>query len=138
MRWTKIIWRSNWNLTVFAPGFFVLLLFCKILLTELFFMKFRSSHRRCSLKNGVLRNFAKFTGKHLRQSLLFNKVAGLRPATLLKKRICHRCFPVNFTKFLRTPFLQTTSERLLLEVANEFSKFRHNPETCQWRLWSLK
>ena len=28
-------------------------------------------------KNGVLRNFAKFTGKHLCQSLFLNKVAGL-------------------------------------------------------------
>ena len=28
-------------------------------------------------KKGVLRNFAKFTGKHLCQSLFFNKVAGL-------------------------------------------------------------
>ena len=36
---------------------------------------FRSSHQRCSVKKGVLRNFAKFTGKHLRQSLFFNKVA---------------------------------------------------------------
>ena len=36
------------------------------------------------------------------------------PATLLKKRILHRCFPVNFAKFLRTPFSQNTSERLLL------------------------
>ena len=35
----------------------------------------------------------------------FNKVAGLRPATLLKKRLWHRRFPVNFGKFLRTPFL---------------------------------
>ena len=40
----------------------------------------RSSHWRCSVKKGVLRNFAKFTGKHLCQSLFFNKVAGLRPA----------------------------------------------------------
>ena len=38
----------------------------------------RSSHRRCSVKKGVLRNFVKFTGKHLCQSLFFNKVAGLR------------------------------------------------------------
>ena len=37
-------------------------------------------------KKGVLRNFAKFTGTHLRQILFFNKVAGLKPATLLKKR----------------------------------------------------
>ena len=34
----------------------------------------------------------------------FNKVAGLRPATLLKQRLWHMCFPVNFAKFLRTPF----------------------------------
>ena len=32
-------------------------------------------------------------------------VPGFRAATLLKKRLCHRCFPVNFAKFLRTPFL---------------------------------
>ena len=39
--------------------------------------KDRSSHRRCSVRKLVLRNFTKFTGKHLCQSLLFNKVAGL-------------------------------------------------------------
>ena len=36
-------------------------------------------------KKGVLRNFAKFTGKHLCHSLFFNKVARLRYATLLKR-----------------------------------------------------
>ena len=61
-------------------------------------------------KKGVLRNVTKFTGKHLFLSLFFNKVAG----TLLKKRLWHRCFPVNFVTFLRTPFQQNTSERLLL------------------------
>ena len=30
-------------------------------------------------------------------------------ASLLKKRLWHKCFPVNFAKFLRTPFLQNTS-----------------------------
>ena len=69
---------------------------------------FRSSHQRCSISKGVLRNFSKLTGKHLCQSLFFNKVAGLWPATLLKKRIWQRCFPVGFEKFLRTPFLQNT------------------------------
>ena len=34
----------------------------------------RSNHQSYSIMNGVLRNFAKFTGKHLRQSLFFNKV----------------------------------------------------------------
>ena len=45
---------------------------------------------------------------------LFNKVAGLRPAILLKKRPWHKCFPVNFAKFLRTPLLQNTCGWLLL------------------------
>ena len=40
------------------------------------FPSFRSSHWRCCNRKGVLRNFAKFIGKHLRQSLFFNKVAG--------------------------------------------------------------
>ena len=33
--------------------------------------------RRCSVKKGALRNFAKFTRKHLCQRFFFNKVAGL-------------------------------------------------------------
>ena len=65
---------------------------------------FRSIRPNVFCQTGVLRNFAKFTGKHLCQSLYFNKVAGLRPATLLKKRLWHRCFSVNFVKFLGTPF----------------------------------
>ena len=76
--------------------------------------KLRSNHWRCSVKKGVLKNFTKFTGKHLCQSLYFNKVACLRPATLLKNRFWHRWFPVNFAKFLRTPFLRNISGRLLL------------------------
>ena len=38
----------------------------------------RSSHPEVFCKKGVLRNFAKLTGKHLRQSLFFNKLAGQR------------------------------------------------------------
>ena len=40
-----------------------------------------SSHQRGSVRKGVLRNFAKFTGKHQCQSLFFNKVAGLSLVT---------------------------------------------------------
>ena len=64
----------------------------------------KQSSRGILCKKGVLRNFTKFTGKQLCQSLFFNKVAGLRAATLLKKRLWHKCFSVNFVKFLRTPF----------------------------------
>ena len=67
-------------------------------------------------KKGALRNFVKFTGKHLCQSLFFDKVAGLRPATLLKKNLWRRWFPVNFTKFLRPPFSWNTFGRLLLPI----------------------
>ena len=71
-------------------------------------VRFRSSRPELFCKKGVLRNFATFTRKRLCQSLFLNKVAGMRPATLLKERLWHRCFPVNFTKFLKTLFLQNT------------------------------
>ena len=74
----------------------------------------RSSYLEVFCKKGVLGNFSKFTGKQLCQCLFFNKGAGLRPATLLKKRLWHRCFPVNFEKLLRTPFLTEHLRWLLL------------------------
>ena len=64
----------------------------------------------------VLTNFKKFAGKHLCQGLCFNKVLGKHlcqglffnkvagPSPLLKKRLWYRYFPLNFVKFLRTPF----------------------------------
>ena len=50
----------------------------------------------------------------------------MRPATLLK-RLWHRCFPVNFAKFLKRPFLQNTSSGcfwcfLLIPLKNEKSE----------------
>ena len=69
------------------------------------FSTIRSSLQEAFCKKGVLRNFAKFTGKHLCQSLIFKKVADLKPAILLKKSLQQRYFPVNVEKFLRTPFL---------------------------------
>ena len=51
--------------------------------------------------------FLKISQNSLRQSLLFTKFAGLRPATLFKKRPWHRYFPVNFVKFLRALFYRT-------------------------------
>ena len=89
---------------------------------------YRSSYTEVLCTKSVLKNFAKFTGKHLCKSLFVNKVAGLelfakivngwkpltiftkssRPATLLTKRLLHRCFPVNFAKFLRTSFFYRT------------------------------
>ena len=78
---------------------------------------FRRNHQRCSVRKGVLGNFTTFTGKHLCQGLFFNKVAGLRPAILFKKRLWHSCFPLNFVKFLRIPFAPEHLWWLLLTIA---------------------
>ena len=56
----------------------------------------------------------KFTGKHLCRNHFLNKVIDLQGAPLLKKRLWHRCFPVNFVKFVRKPILKSICERLLL------------------------
>ena len=64
----------------------------------------KSSHRRCSIRKGVLRNFAKFTGKDLWQSLSFNKVTGLRPATLLKKETLVQMFSCEFCEISKNIF----------------------------------
>ena len=48
----------------------------------------------------------------------------IKPAR--NQRLWHRCFPVNFAKLLRTPFLQNISGRLLLSktwLALQFSIF---------------
>ena len=42
-------------------------------------------------------------------------VKRMAPATLLKKRLWRRCFPVNFAKFLRTPYFTEHLRWLLLE-----------------------
>ena len=55
-----------------------------------------------------------FIVKHLSPSLFFHKVAGLRPATLIKKRPWHKCFPMNFAKLLRRLILKNIYERLIL------------------------
>ena len=78
-----------------------------------YFRKKNLNHQKQSPR-GVLLNFAKFTVKHLCQSLPFNKIAGLRPATLLKERLWHRCFLVNFAKFLITLLLTEHLQWLLL------------------------
>ena len=79
----------------------------------------RNSHQRCSIKLGALKNFAKFARKHLCQSLFLIKLQALR----------HMCFPVNFAKFLRTPFIIQHLWWLLLnsivsEILNPMLKFQ--------------
>ena len=67
----------------------------------------RSSHRRCSVRKDVCRNFATFTGKHLRQSLFFNKAAGI--SNFIKNEALAQVLSCDFTKFLIATFSQNTS-----------------------------
>ena len=57
-------------------------------------------------KNGVLRNFTKFTGKHLCQRLFFNKVAGLRPeaCNFIEKESLAQLFPCEFCEISKNTF----------------------------------
>ena len=80
---------------------------------------YRSSHWRCYVKQGVLKNFANFTGKHLYWSLFLRKLQALLLVTI-KKRLQHKCFNVKFAKFLRTPILKNICEWLLLSVLHYF------------------
>ena len=69
-------------------GFY--LLFCCItrgmfrtLLTSMMELFYNNCRPEVFSKKGVLKNFTKFTGKHLRQSLFFNKVPSLRLQLLI-------------------------------------------------------
>ena len=65
----------------------------------------RSSHRRCCVRKGVLRNFTKFSGKLLCQIIFSIKlqVSGLRPATLLKKALA-QVFSCEFCDISKSTF----------------------------------
>ena len=60
-------------------------------------IKVRSSVKRCSVKKVFLQ---------------FSKNSQPQAWNFIKKRLWRRCFPVNFTKFLRAPYLQKTTGRL--------------------------
>ena len=61
---------------VFAEVFLIVRVpHCTVLITE-------AGAQTCSVKTGVLSNLAKFTVKHMCQSLFLNNVAGLRPEVI--------------------------------------------------------
>ena len=53
----------------------------------------RSSHHKCSVRKGVLSNVAKSTGKHLCQSLFFNKKLWRQACNFIKKETGTGVFP---------------------------------------------
>ena len=83
--------------------------------------KIRSSRPKVFCKKCVLRIFTKFTGKHLCQSLFLIKLQALGK----NETQVHRCFPVNFAKFPRTP------PKTPPVVASE----KMNLWVMSWKLW---
>ena len=67
---------------------------------------YRNSHQRCSVRKRVLRNFAKFTGKHLCQSLFFNN-----------KKALAQMFSCEFCEISKNPFFI----KRLQETASDIS-----------------
>ena len=55
-------------------------------------------------KKDNLKNVTKFTRKHLRRDRSLNKIAGLTPVALLKKRLPHKCSSVNPNEILKNTF----------------------------------
>ena len=56
---------------------------------------YRSSHRRCSIKKGFLRNFSKFIGKHL---------CGPEPCNFIKKETLAQVFSCEFCEISKNTF----------------------------------
>ena len=65
----------------------------------------RSTRLEVFCRKGVLRNFAKFTGKHLCQNLVFNKVADLKKESLAQVFSCEFFKISKNTFFHRTPLV---------------------------------
>ena len=90
-------------LVAYVKFYFRLQVSCKVDFEERTYvalsLRYSEAVSRCSVKKNVLRNFAKFTGKHMYQRLFFNKVAGL---------------------FLRTPFFIEHLRWLLLDIREFF------------------
>ena len=91
----KLIYKQIYKRLTYKRGFSILVI--KKFTNLCFQPTFRSNCLQVFCKKDVLRNFTKFTGKHLCQRW-------------------HRCFPVNFVKFLRTPFLTEHLRWLFLNL----------------------
>ena len=77
-------------------------------------INYGSSHKKCSVKKGVLKNFAKFSGQHLCQSLFFHKVSG--PSTFLQKETLAKVFSCEFFEIFKNTFFTEHLRWLLLKL----------------------
>ena len=88
----------------------------RLYMTSCVYNIYRSSHRRCSLKKDVLKNFPNFAGKRVCWSFFLIKLQAWGPATLLK-RDSNTGVSCKISKmFTNTYFeehLQTTADQMI-------------------------
>ena len=101
-------------------------------LVSLILAEFRSSRPEVFCEKVILKNFAKFTGKHLFQIFIFMKVAGLRPASLLEKSLW-----ASFrASFYRTPPMDASEnlhKNFDIFVLFSFNVFAIAVKVCNYR-----
>ena len=97
---TKILFTFKWFFKMFPKNHYIV-------------ARFRSSHRRCSIKKLLLQTSG--PGKQLSY------------ASLLKKRLWHWC-SVNFIKSFRTPLCRTPSTDCYCRL--EIKRYRSSRQTC--------
>ena len=94
----------------------------------------RSSHRRCSVRKGFLRNFATVTGKRICQSLFLNKIAGWA-CNFIKKETLAQVFYCEFCEISKntfsTEYLWTTASK---QRATCFIKWLY-VKSSQFQVW---
>ena len=111
-RWECAVLKNHWKIKRGGGCRDIQLLTLKLFRNfTKFWSKSTSSRLEVFCKKGVLRNFTKFTGKHLCHSLFFNKVAG-SACNFIKKETLAQVFFCEFSKIssnifsYRTPLLQ--------------------------------
>ena len=74
--------------------------------------KTRSSHQRCSMKKGVLRNFTKFTGKHLFLRKTSEAYNFIKKETLAQVFSCEFCEIFKNTFFTEDLWMTASEKRV--------------------------
>ena len=106
---------------------------------------FRSSHRKCSVKKSVLKNFTNFTGKHLCWSLFLISLQVFGPATLLKYtptlmfsyEICKTFKNTYFEKHLQKTASTSFTLNTITNSGDEFGLIETSTE-CMQSKYSFK
>ena len=97
------------------------------------FKTYRSSHRRCSLRKDVLRNFAKFTGKHLLRN--FAKFTGKHLGNFAKFTGKHLLR--NFAKFTGKNLCQSLFFNNVADLDQSTQNLFQFPKYHKENIWSF-